>query len=233
MNNKRFAIASLIFILVLCSTGVCQTTAKTTSLQATDDEQVLGRKVTLHETKNVQPWILFRDALNSARVPSGIVLMPECSHVAAAKNYSFAVSTLKLRDALEAVTSLDDQSNWVLQNGTINIVPKSGEPELLKVKLAHFQLSKPGTSVSLASGELFRTPEVTQALEHLQLKNNGTHLIIGGGSWRQEDISLDLHDVTVQEALNAIATKHGYAVWSYSESHCNGKNEYSIDWVTR
>jgi hypothetical protein len=42
---------------------------------------------------------------------------------------------------------------------------------------------------------------------------------------------INLHDATVQQVLNNIALNHGTGVWRYSESHCQNKNEFQIDWA--
>ncbi len=43
-------------------------------------------------------------------------------------------------------------------------------------------------------------------------------------------ISVDLHDVALAEALNAIAAKHGFAIWQYAEDK---DGEYSLLFVSR
>jgi hypothetical protein len=51
-------------------------------------------------------------------------------------------------------------------------------------------------------------------------------------SLRDENITLSLTNVTVYEALNAIARAHGRAVWNYTEFvECDGKKEYSIKFI--
>lgn len=45
--------------------------------------------------------------------------------------------------------------------------------------------------------------------------------------------TLNLANVTVREALNAIARAHGKGVWEYKERHCNGKADFQIQFLVR
>lgn len=49
----------------------------------------------------------------------------------------------------------------------------------------------------------------------------------------QQHYTLDLTNVTLREALNAIARSNGKGVWEYRERHCNAKYEFQIQFLVR
>lgn len=86
-------------------------------------------------------------------------------------------------------------------------------------------------STNFAIECLLALPEVRKAATELKLEQG---LKLGGlSSPGQEEVTLRLHrkNVTLREALNAIARAHGSAVWQYSEWHCDGEPRFAIEFL--
>ncbi len=170
----------------------------------------------------------FWNALIAARVPGGIVWKRNCGNVEVKGQR--VPSRSSLRAALNRIVQADPQYAWYLENGAINLLPTNGEPNLLKVRIREFRIEKV-PNVNLALERLLALPEVTKTAAELRL-NQG--LKLGGlSSPGRDHVTLRVHrkNVTLREALNAIARAHGHAVWQYSEWLCDGKTEFSIEFL--
>jgi len=181
--------------------------------------------------------VLFRSilvsVLRAAHLPGGIALESSCPTGKSDARYSLPATTAVLSSVLDTVAGLDSNYRWEMHNGIINLLGRSASHELLDVTIHDFVINKPGSSINSGVGELLETPEVKQALARLKLHEPGPSLILWMDSPQPNNIHVDVHNVTVREALNEIAKAHGYAVWKYSESRCNGENTFSVTWVGR
>jgi hypothetical protein len=172
----------------------------------------------------------FSGSLSRAKVPGGIVTVSSCPGEEVKHTYPGLPSPLTLREALDAIVVADPRYRWQVEDGIINLMPVRGEPELLDTRIAEFYLEN-AVSVLAALSRLLELPEVRQRRIELGLKSG---LQFGGlQSPNPRRLTVHLQDVTLREALNAIARAHGYGVWSYTEFHCNGRNEFSIEFLVR
>lgn len=64
-------------------------------------------------------------------------------------------------------------------------------------------------------------------MEELGLKA-GIALFVSPGSSHAKAFSVRVKDVTLRQALNAIARAEGTYIWGYIETHCEGRNEVVI-----
>jgi hypothetical protein len=93
-------------------------------------------------------------------------------------------------------------------------------------------------SVDDAVSRLFSLPELKKRIRELNLTPGFVRL--GMSDLSRPGISVPakeqhyyLRNVTVREALNSIARRHGRAVWEYRENSCNGKTEFQIQFLVR
>jgi hypothetical protein len=169
----------------------------------------------------------FSGVLSAARLPGGIATITN-GEDEPVKHSNVPVNGA-LREALDVIIRADPQYEWFDDDGVVNILPLSGEPALLTTRIKEFYVED--LSVDSALNRLLQLPEIRKKWEELGLSSGIDFL--GLRSPRPRKITMQCQDVTLREALNAIARTHGRAVWSYSEWHCHGRREVRINFVVR
>lgn len=209
----------ILSILLLSGNGNSFLSAKvTTSASGLEFSQELE---TLHARS------AFVNALSTERLPGGMVWQVNCG--GDTPRIKADLSTLQMDEKLNLIISAFPQYRLRKENGVINLTLETGYPTLLRTKLSSYQVESAPTA-TIALGKLLSLPEFKEAASRLGLK---PALSFGGlSSLRDEKITLSLKNVTVYEALNAIARAHGRAIWNYTEFvECDGKKEYSIEFI--
>lgn len=169
---------------------------------------------------------VFVDALATEGLPGGIVWQVICG--VDTLQIKADLSSLQMDEKLNLIISAFPQYRWQKEQGVINLILKSGSPALLKTKLSNYRVDN-APSATVALEDLLNLPELKEATSRLGLK--GAISFLGLSSPRKRNITLSLTNVTVYEALNAIARAHGKAIWHYTEWECDGKKEYSIKFI--
>lgn len=170
---------------------------------------------------------VFVDALSTERLPGGMVWQVNCGDDT--PRIKADLSRLQMNEKLNLIINAYPQYRLRKENGVINLILETGYPVLLRTKLSSYQVDREQTA-TIALEKLLSLPEFKEAASRLGLK---PALSFGGlSSLRDENITLSLTNVTVYEALNAIARAHGRAIWNYTEFvECDGKKEYSIKFI--
>lgn len=190
---------------------------------------VLERKVVVNDPSSLTIPDAFLRFLVGTRVPGGRVRMLGCESQEA--QYDWERLNSPLREALDSIVSVDRLYTWHAEDRVINLIPRSGIPSLLETHITEFRVNK-ATSARLALSELLTLPEVKKRIAELRLSEGLNVMVIPSTSApNQYQFDVNCKDVTLRDALNAIARAHGRAVWSYTERYCNGKNMFSIDFV--
>ena len=171
-------------------------------------------------------------ALLDARVPGGITVLHYCGGFPAR---SLKPSSSSLRGVLDAVVSSDPDYSWRLDDGVVNLVPLNIRINFLETHIPKLELKAVKTPHE-ALNMLMALPEVQrQAQSEL-----GSRLVEGfayafgtEGSEREKTFSIALNNVTVAEALNAIAKAYGVAVWVLVKNECNNteRKSFSIKFI--
>lgn len=209
-------------LLALFATGQVARTASNGTVSNQSGQQV-PRRVTTQQ--------LFVRALSAARAPGGFVWMMKCS----GEEPRFPDDGVipPLHEALESIIKLDPRYKWQTESGVVNLLPAKSEPPLLKVRIKHFKVN---TDFNRALDQLLALGEVREGAARLRLKRNTMTLLLGGlspiGS-KTSTIELDLQDVSLREALNALVSAHGRAIWQYREHRCNRTKEFTIEFLVR
>jgi hypothetical protein len=127
---------------------------------------------------------------------------------------------------------MDPRYQWQDDNRVINLLPSTGEPELLKSRVRRFAVD---SSLNEALRQLLTLTDVTQAATRLQLKRTSLKLLLGPSPFPNspQRVKVDLSDITLRTALNALVRSHGRAVWQYREYRCGGTNEFSVDFMAQ
>lgn len=189
----------------------------------------LGHRIEVIEATDITTSEAFFKAMSAARAPGGIVRVAGCDPDPVIQ--SWRPMTTTLRDMLDWVVRSDPQYGWQFDAGAINLIPKAGEPPLLATQIRSLR-EKDATSVEALLSRLHSLPEVRSKINELQL-SEALRIMIAPVPLKQNQrrYSIDVKNVTVREALNSIARAHGSAVWEYKERRCDGKAEFSINFV--
>ncbi|HET6842575.1 MAG TPA: hypothetical protein VFK06_12965 [Candidatus Angelobacter sp.] len=188
-----------------------------------DNDDLLGKKpVVSLRIDNATVEDTFVQLLKAARIPGGLALAARTTQT----SYSFNFENTTMKEALERLVGSDDIYAWRYEQGAIYLFPKGLPPKFLDVHIAAF---KAGPSpIDGLLGHLVDLPEIRVARSNLKL--HPARFLGGLYSPQPRLISVDLRDVTLAEALNAIAAKHGSAIWQYAEDK---DGEYSLLFVSR
>ena len=222
---KNFAGFTIIGLLALSISG------HTAQVSQSSDE-ILKRQVAGINLNDVTTINAMTSLLSGAGVPGGIAIVTECGEDI---RYTFASSGSTLRNTLDAIVSANPQFSWQVSDGVVNVSPLAGDPPLLSLTIGELRLNG-AHSTDEAANQLFAIPEIQKRLAELHLSYGYTRFGIrdlkrpGSAPDKEEQrYNLTLKNVTVRDALNAIARAHGKAVWLYRERHCNGSTEFQIN----
>lgn len=193
---------------------------------------VLNRQAKGANLDNVMVGQAVVNALLDAGAPGGVAKVSDCN---GRVTHIFRPRDSSLRGILDSIVSTDPRYTWEVKDDVINVLPSNGLPPFFAVRISRFEISHVETP-NEALFKLLAIPEVRQA----QL-NLGRHAVQGGvyafcpGCPPKETkkISVNLKDVTVREALNAISRAHGTAVWRFSQSECGGRKSFSLGFAAK
>lgn len=221
-----------IFLMLWCVLWAAGTFGQTRSaVNNTQRNSILERQVIGDELQHLTTSGAFREALLTTNLPGGMAVKLGCEEEPTTQRWK--PMGVSLRSALDWIVAEDGQYRWQVEQGVINLLPKSGLSPLLKVRIRQLYVEDV-KSVHQAYGELMSLPEVRKAVDNLGFKDSFER-IQGSGSLPKDQPGFSVHceNVTVREALNAIAKAHGRAVWVYKERHCKSKHGFSIEFTVQ
>ena len=170
----------------------------------------------------------FLRVLSRSKAPGGVALESNCATQNDGAPIDDASSSLE--ESLNHIVKRVPHYRWESDRGAINLLPVTGEPEPLRIRIKEFRAHN-ATSLELALEQLLALPEV-RAHATGRLINQGFRF--GGlSSPREQPVRIYSRDTTLREALNSIARAHGHAVWVYTERHCDGQHSISIDFLVK
>src|SRR5712692_5328140 len=117
----------------------------------------------------------FVAALITASVPGGVVWKQSCS--GAEPKIQSSKQLASFSKTLDSIVEKDTQYRWVSDKGTVNLVPRSGEPPLLKIRIREFRTAE-RLSLNLILEKLLALPEIKNGATRLCL-NRGLELLVG------------------------------------------------------
>jgi hypothetical protein len=175
-------------------------------------------------------------ALSSAGVPGGIITVTGCGEDA---SYMLTSSGPTLGDALNSIMAAGPNYRLEVEKGVVNLVPTVGDPPLLGFRIGELKI-KEAHSLFDALAQLLALPEVQKRIKELDLDQGYTRIGLmdlkrpGNDSIEKSpNYTISCKNVTVREALNAIARAHGRGVWAYRERHCNERVEFQLQFLVR
>jgi len=190
--------------------------------------RIIARQNTKGNLDQITTQDAFVRSLTSARLPGGMVTTSECNPNAKPQKDSLSSP---LFESLNRITQTDPQYKWQNERGVINLIPTSGEPDVLKIPIREFRV-KNARSLELILEQLLALPEVQSDAVGRRV-NQGIRFAGLSSPRREPQLSISIRDATLRDALNAMVRTHGRAVWSYSESRCNGQDRFTIDFLVQ
>ena len=195
------------------------------------DTALLARRVAGMDSRQVPLASAFESALSLAQVPGGIVLMKGCKSV---PSTVVIVHGTTLGSVLKSIERADPSYHWIVEDGVVNLLPRRGVPQLLRVKVKTFEVNN-AANPSDAANMLFALPEFREGAVHLSLTQGGVQSFLSSGGEQPgapqgENRRFDLHleNLTVLSALNAIVRANKGGIWIYNERYCNAHGVFNI-----
>jgi hypothetical protein len=148
-----------------------------------------------------------------------------------------------VRQALDTLVAKNPDYEWRFLNNVVDLTPKTGLPPIFDVRLRAYQLHTTYNWMQSANfQDLFNAPEIRKRIAELKIQGGQMTSHDGTGPVdthptpiSSRPIDINIHDVSIEDALNVIANIYGNTVWVYTETtECNGRTTYTIDgWNTR
>ena len=206
------------------------------SQKAADSTEILNRASDGVQLNNATTPDILAQALMNAGVPGGIAVKAYCGGL---QRRFLRPSKKTLRGVLDAVVSADLEYSWDVDHGVVNFVSRDNEPLFLKSKVSKLEIR--GAEPNEALSQLLSLPEVKKAARGelgFQTVTGGPYAFMMDGSQpERQKLSVSLTNVTVREALNAIARAHGSAVWILvKQEDCgpgNGQKFFDLHFISR
>ena len=226
MKMFRKLIALMLGLLVI-------TTVSYSGQNSDRSSSLLDRQAKGANLKDVMVGQAAVNALLDAGVPGGVANVSDCNQPA---THSFTPRDSSLRGVLDAIVAIDPLYRWEVKEGAINVIPGDKLPTFLAVRMSRFDIVEVSSPREVVP-QLLKVPEVRRAQAGL-----GRHAVEGRVQPfcpegcppnEKKKISMSLKNVTVREALNAVAREHGSAVWWFRQSECGGQKSFSLDFAVR
>jgi hypothetical protein len=196
----------------------------------TPQEDVLSRPAAIGD-RSLPASLAFEEALQVSGVPGGAALVEGCADEPKAMVHPDGAT---LRQVLDSIISGDSHHVWRMRKGVVNLEPVKGLPALLQTHLKKYDSGDLTDAVSAVS-YLSSLPELARAAAKHGLTQNvlgpGLGGVAPGPPSPKKPLGVRLHDVTLLDALNAIARANEHGVWAYGETHCGSVHQFNISFA--
>ena len=213
---------TICFVLVVSAISVTGQTGQLS--QSSVDESILERQVPGASLEYLATKAAFHSTLGRTRTAGGMARIAGCEEDTFKQSWN--PLNAPLRQVLDSIVEADPRFRWQVEEGVVNLLPASGEPPLLGVRISDFHVENVAEA-SDALSKLLALPEVKRRMSDLRLKH-GLNIFVSPSQPRPKEFSVSCKGVTLREALNSIARAQGRAIWQYTEIRCDGKNEVII-----
>ena len=179
------------------------------------------REVGQGNARGVEIEVAIVDALLRLQTPGGALLLQECKGL---KPTVVLPATDSRSDLLDAIVEVDKRYYWRTSGKSINLLPRWFALSPLEIHIKRFQV-KNVLAVD-AYNQLYGLKEVKEGISGRNLRQPTWQFLSGGVNADKKRISLNLTDITLREALNAIVEADGQKIWLFKVRACEGRNEY-------
>ncbi len=174
--------------------------------------------------------------LNQARIPGGIVsLYAGCVKP---REHTFSLQDGTLQRGLDYILTIDDSRRWTQRDGVILVGFQLTGKTILSTIIRELYVN-PNDPLSLSVQRLLASREVRESVEKAGLIEMSPELgfssIAKPGATALEESraqqTMYFHEITVEQTLNALASKNRTAVWHYEQFVCGGKSSFRLSWA--
>ena len=202
-----------------------------------DRVEILSRPAAV-KTFKATSGAAIADLLAGTHVPGGIVSV--YSRCATPIEYQFSFSGATLEQELDYISSVDTSRRWIYRDGVILVGSEFIPRTILNAIIEDIDI-KSDDALSLSTQRLLESPEIRGRANVAGLVEGMTEVpgfyAVPNSSMPTEDLaappSKHLHQVTLADALAAVATMKGENVWHYEQFECSSTPTYRIAWVVR
>lgn len=203
MRNLKSLTICVVIGLVIAVSG------QTTQIAKPSADQMLERSLAGNEVDYFSTTDAFHKSLGRIGMAGGSVRILDCNGDYFKQVWSPLNKTL--RQALDTIVEVDPRYRWQVVDEVINLLPATGEPALLQTRIKEFRVENISLAMDTLS-PLLALPEVKKAMDDLHLKEGIAGFFT---SPSPKPFSVKCENVTLRQALNAIARAEGRAVWDY------------------
>jgi hypothetical protein len=203
---------------------------------SSSDVNVLNRSVALREFKGTSAEAA-ASLLREAGVGGGVVSVSDHCDQPPQRVYSLQ-NGATLRNGLDYISTFDGSRNWNFESGVIVVNQTAAPATLLNTAIPEIGLNF-ANSLSLSTQQLLQSKEVRDQIRIKHLVELNTPLGFSAVSRNAElhtsppAQSNRLRGKTLEQALNALATSRGNAVWHYEQFVCDQKSSFRISWLVK
>jgi len=172
-------------------------------------------------SKGVEVEEALVDALLRLQTPGGALLIEECKE---SKPAVVLPATASRAELMDAIVATDKKYYWRTNGKSLNLVPRWFALSPLDITIKRFQVRN--VLVTEAYGQLYELKDVNEGILDCNLHEPAWRFLAGGVKVDKKRITLDLTNVTLGEALNAIVEADGQKIWLFKIRVCEGHNEY-------
>lgn len=194
----------------------------------------LDRSVSLHAFKGTSAEAT-ASLLGQAGVAGGVVSISDHCDQPPQRVYSLQTGAT-LRKGLNYISTIDGSRNWNYESGVIVVNQTPAVATLLNTSIPEIELNF-ANSLSLSTQQLLQSKAVRDQIKANHLVELNAPL---GFSTVSRNAKLhtsapaqsnQLRGKTLEQALNALATSRGNAVWHYEQFVCDQKISFRIGWL--
>lgn len=221
MIHKQTHNARNLGVLILLTAGIATASWQTTRMSQDKTDAFLAHKVGVHNPGPASIDEAFVGALLNSHTPGGALFVERCGEK---KSQVVIPTDATLSDAMNLITGSNVEYVWTSNKRTVNLIPKFFALSPLDMVIAKFKIKD--ALVADAYNQLYDMPEVRDGLAARNLQPPPFEFVVGGKSSSQKRITLNLKNVTLRDALNAIVEAEGQKIWLFKVRVCEGRNEY-------
>lgn len=220
---------SWIFLILIASLPPAQVSAPA------QESAVLSRPVALMNFRGTSAAAVAA-LLSEARVAGGIIsLYDGCAYPS---GQLFKLEETTFRQGLDYVSRIDKSRGWAYRNAMILVGLELADKTILKTIIRSVKINSNDT-LNLSTQRLLESAEVKKRIKKVGLvqmqPNPGISSIRRGGAAPPKESptppSKQLHNITLEAALNVLASTKGRAVWHYEQFICDNKSSFRLDWA--
>ncbi len=195
------------------------------------DDELLSRPVANRGPSAASVDLAFETAMLGSRTPGGAAITEGCPQPSESA-VRFRGTTL--REVLDDIVTAHPDYVWAVREGVVDLVPAIGVPDLLKLQIPAYD-SGDATSLATAGTYLLALPVVRERAEEMGFSlaafGSGPIAVVPGALPARRLFNVQLRDMTLLEALNALVRANGRGIWIYHQTYCKSEKNFQVQFT--